>query len=38
MTEHRMGTREEWLQARLQLLESEKGHTRRDMLSPIGTT
>jgi len=29
MTEHRMGTRQEWLQARLQLLEAEKELTRR---------
>jgi predicted dithiol-disulfide oxidoreductase (DUF899 family) len=29
MPEHRVGTREEWLQARLQLLEAEKEHTRR---------
>ena len=29
MTEHRIGTREEWLAARLQLLEAEKDLTRR---------
>src|SRR5437868_1854158 len=29
MTEHRTGTREEWLAARLQLLEAEKALTRR---------
>jgi len=29
MTEHRNGTREEWLQERLRLLEAEKEHTRR---------
>ena len=29
MTDHRTGTREEWLAARLQLLESEKELTRR---------
>ena len=29
MTEHRTGTREEWLKARLQLLEAEKELTRR---------
>jgi len=29
MTEHRIGTAEEHLQARLALLEAEKGHTRR---------
>jgi predicted dithiol-disulfide oxidoreductase (DUF899 family) len=29
MTEHRTGTREEWLAARLELLEAEKEHTRR---------
>jgi predicted dithiol-disulfide oxidoreductase (DUF899 family) len=29
MTEHRTGTREEWLAARLELLEAEKELTRR---------
>jgi predicted dithiol-disulfide oxidoreductase (DUF899 family) len=29
MTEHRTGTREEWLAARVELLEAEKEHTRR---------
>jgi predicted dithiol-disulfide oxidoreductase (DUF899 family) len=29
MTEHRTGTRDEWLAARTQLLEREKEHTRR---------
>jgi predicted dithiol-disulfide oxidoreductase (DUF899 family) len=29
MTEHRIGTREEWRAAREQLLEREKEHTRR---------
>lgn len=29
MTAHKVGTREEWLTARLQLLEAEKEHTRR---------
>src|ERR1700736_3187185 len=29
MIDHKIGTREEWLAARLQLLESEKAHTRR---------
>ena len=29
MTEHRTGTREEWLAARLELLADEKEHTRR---------
>ena len=29
MTEHKVGTREEWLAARLKLLEAEKAHTRR---------
>jgi predicted dithiol-disulfide oxidoreductase (DUF899 family) len=29
MTSHKVGTREEWLQARLELLEAEKEHTRR---------
>ena len=29
MTEHRIGTREEWLAAREQLLVREKEHTRR---------
>ena len=29
MTEHKIGTREEWLAARLQLLEAEKALTRR---------
>jgi predicted dithiol-disulfide oxidoreductase (DUF899 family) len=29
MTKHRIGTREEWLAARLELLEAEKEHTRR---------
>src|SRR5438105_15003570 len=29
MTEHRTGTREEWLAARLELLKAEKEHTRR---------
>jgi len=29
MHDHKVGTREEWLAARLQLLEAEKAHTRR---------
>ena len=29
MTEHRTGTRKEWLAARLELLQAEKEHTRR---------
>ncbi|MBV8135318.1 MAG: DUF899 domain-containing protein [Deltaproteobacteria bacterium] len=29
MVKHRAGTREEWLAARLELLEAEKAHTRR---------
>jgi predicted dithiol-disulfide oxidoreductase (DUF899 family) len=29
MTNHQIGTREEWLTARLELLEAEKAHTRR---------
>src|ERR1700752_321807 len=29
MTDHRTGTREEWLTARLELLDDEKEHTRR---------
>jgi predicted dithiol-disulfide oxidoreductase (DUF899 family) len=29
MTDHSIGTREEWLAARLELLEAEKEHTRR---------
>ena len=29
MTDHRIGTREEWLTARLELLEAEKALTRR---------
>jgi predicted dithiol-disulfide oxidoreductase (DUF899 family) len=29
MTEHTTGTREEWLRARLELLDAEKEHTRR---------
>jgi predicted dithiol-disulfide oxidoreductase (DUF899 family) len=29
MTEHKVGTREEWLAARLKLLEAEKAHTQR---------
>src|SRR5215217_4091419 len=29
MTDHRTGTRDEWLAARLELLEAEKEHTRR---------
>jgi predicted dithiol-disulfide oxidoreductase (DUF899 family) len=29
MTQHRIGTREEWLAARLELLDAEKEHTRR---------
>ncbi len=29
MTEHQVGTREEWLAARLKLLEAEKAHTQR---------
>src|SRR5205823_5006738 len=29
MTGHKVGTREEWLAARLQLLDAEKAHTRR---------
>ena len=34
MTKHETGTREEWLAARLELLEAEKEHTRRgDLLA-----
>ena len=29
MTEHAIGTREEWLAARLELLDAEKEDTRR---------
>src|SRR4029077_3659154 len=29
MTDHTVGTRDEWLTARLELLEAEKAHTRR---------
>ncbi|MEI9981915.1 MAG: DUF899 family protein [Aliidongia sp.] len=29
MTDHKIGTREEWLAARLDLLDAEKEHTRR---------
>ena len=29
MTSHTVGTREQWLKARLALLEAEKEHTRR---------
>jgi predicted dithiol-disulfide oxidoreductase (DUF899 family) len=29
MAKHKTGTREEWLAARLELLEAEKAHTRR---------
>jgi predicted dithiol-disulfide oxidoreductase (DUF899 family) len=29
MTDHELGTREEWLAARIELLEDEKDHTRR---------
>jgi predicted dithiol-disulfide oxidoreductase (DUF899 family) len=29
LTDHKIGTREEWLAARLELLEAEKEHTRR---------
>ena len=29
MTDHKIGTREEWLAARLELLEAEKALTRR---------
>jgi predicted dithiol-disulfide oxidoreductase (DUF899 family) len=29
MTDHKIGTREEWLAARLELLQAEKEHTRR---------
>src|SRR5919109_1336115 len=29
MTQHRIGTREEWLAARLELLDAEKEHPRR---------
>src|ERR1700682_5259889 len=29
MTDHKVGTRDEWLAARLTLLEAEKIHTRR---------
>ena len=29
MTDHRIGTREEWLAARLELLKAEKALTRR---------
>jgi len=29
MTDHRTGTRDEWLEARLELLDAEKEHTRR---------
>ena len=33
MTQHEVGTREEWLAARAELLEAEKEHTRRDELA-----
>ena len=29
MTDYKIGTRDEWLAARLQLLDAEKAHTRR---------
>src|ERR1043165_2936655 len=29
MSKHKTGTREEWLEARLELLQAEKEHTRR---------
>src|SRR5205085_7149715 len=29
MTDHKTGTRDEWLAARLELLEAEKGYTKR---------
>ena len=29
MTEHEVGTREDWLRARTELLQAEKEHTRR---------
>ena len=29
MTNHKTGTREEWLDARVELLKAEKEHTRR---------
>jgi len=29
MTEHKIGNRQEWLAARVSLLEAEKEHTRR---------
>ncbi len=29
MTDHKVGTREEWLAARLKLLEAEKAHSHR---------
>ena len=29
MTDHKIGTREEWLEARLELLKAEKALTRR---------
>jgi predicted dithiol-disulfide oxidoreductase (DUF899 family) len=35
MTDHKTGTREQWLAARLELLEAEKALTRRsDELAP----
>jgi len=33
MTDHKIGTREEWLAARLELLEAEKALTRRSAAS-----
>ena len=35
MTSHNTGTREEWLAARLELLEAEKELTRRDRKSVV---
>jgi hypothetical protein len=34
MTDHKIGTREEWLAARLELLEAEKELTRHSELGP----
>ncbi|MFW0754964.1 hypothetical protein ACN1C3_09435 [Pseudomonas sp. H11T01] len=34
MTRHMTGTREEWLAARLELLEAEKALTRRNETGP----
>ncbi len=35
MTDHKTGTRDEWLAARLELLEAEKALTRRSSLGSV---